>query len=96
MYNILPELYDITTEMLLERVGRSEYFSGSIEFDYGDVECRLTVSVIVYRRREVLPEGELDLVCDMVPVWWEFHTTVGGEERLNDFLFTEIRERLAC
>lgn len=95
MYHILPELYDLTTERLLERIDRAEYFSGSVDFDYGDVECRLTASLIVYRRREVFPEGEFYTVFDLSPVWWEFHTTIDGEERLNDFQFTEIRGRLS-
>ena len=95
MYHILPELYDAAVEALLECIGCEEYFSGSVDFDYGDVECRLTVSVIVYRRLVVLPEGEREPVCDLVPVWWEFHTVVDGEELLNDFSFTGIRERLA-
>lgn len=95
MYHILPELYDLTAERLLEHIDRAEYFSGTVGFDYGDVECRLTASLIVYRRREVLPEGEREPVCDLVPVWWEFHTVADGVERLNDFSFTEIRERLS-
>jgi hypothetical protein len=28
----------------------------------------------------------------MVPVWWEFHTFVNGEEVLNNFSFNEMRE----
>lgn len=94
MYLVSAELYDLAADLLVERIDRSDYFSGTVEFEYGGVECRLTASVIVYRRREVLPEGEYDRISDLVPVWWEFHTMIGGVERLNDFTFSEIRERL--
>lgn len=94
MYSVSAELYDLAADLLVERIDRSDYFSGTVEFEYGCVECRLTASVIVYRRREVLPEREYDRICDLVPVWWEFHTTIDGVERLNDFTFSEIRERL--
>ena len=94
MYLVSAELYDLAADLLVERIDRSDYFSGTEEFEYGGVECRLTASVIVYRRREVLPEREYDRICDLVPVWWEFHTMIDGVERLNDFTFSEIRERL--
>lgn len=94
MYTVLPELYDLAAERLIEGIGRSDYFSGTVAFDFEGVECRLTASLIVYRRSERLPEGDGSPVADIVPVWWEFHTFVGGVESLNDFSFSEIRERL--
>lgn len=94
MYLIAPELYDLATDLLVERIGRSEYFSGTVEFEYGDVECRLTVSLIIYRSVERLPEGDRDCIGDVVPVWWEFHTSTDGAEELNDFSFSEIRDRV--
>jgi hypothetical protein len=26
----------------------------------------------------------------IIPVWWELHTTIGGQELLNDFSFREL------
>ena len=54
-------------------------------------DCRLTASVIVYRGRLSLPEGVQHPVTDLVPVWWEFHTTQAGGEVLNDFDFSELK-----
>ncbi len=96
MYLISSELYDLAAELLADRIDRSEYFSGSVEFEYGDVECRLTASLIIYSRPERLPEGVRDTIFDVVPVWWEFHTSVDGCEMLNDFSFSEIRDRIVC
>lgn len=87
MYTLSPELYRETAVRLADAIDGENYFSGSLSFRFGDAECRLTASVIVYRRRESLPEGILTPISDLVPVWWEFHTTIDGEERLNDFDF---------
>ena len=85
MYSVSSELYLEVAARLAEAIGGGSYFSGSLTFLFGDMECRLTASVIVYRRRERLPEGDRDAIADLVPVWWEFHTAVNGGEVLNDF-----------
>ena len=54
----------------------------------------LTASVIVCRRRESLPEGDVDAVADLVPVWWEFRTADGEGEVANDFSFSEMKAYL--
>lgn len=94
MYSVTSELYAETVERLVEAAGDAGYFSGSILFLFAGVECRLRCSVILYRRRESLPEGERDVVSDLVPVWWEFHTVADGRELLNDFSFGELRRML--
>ncbi len=46
------------------------------------VEWRLVLSAIVYRRTDRRPEGERRPIADIVPVWWEFHTSlVADNER---------------
>ncbi len=92
MYPITPELYRQTAERLLDTIGDSNYFSGSLRFTAGEAECRLTASILVYRTLCRLPEGEGEVVTDLVPVWWEFHTEIDGCERLNDFSFSELRQ----
>ena len=88
MYSVSSELYLEVAARLAEAIGGGSYFSGSLTFPFGDMECRLTASVIVYRRRERLPQG------DLVPVWWEFHTVRSDGEALNDFSFSEVRALL--
>ena len=90
-YSVSTELYEEVAARLEEAIGGGSYFSGSLEFDWEDVGCRLTASVIVYRRRERYPEGDRDEISDLVPVWWEFHTTGPDGEMLNDFTFSELR-----
>ncbi len=92
MYNISPALYNEVAEHLTERMGRNGYFSGSLEFASNDVECRLVLSAVVYRRRESMPEGEREVISDVVPVWWEFHTVTEEGEVMNDFSFGELRK----
>ena len=94
MYSVSSELYLEVAARLAEAIGGGSYFSGSLTFPFGDMECRLTASVIVYRRRERLPEGDRDAIADLVPVWWEFPTVRSDGEALNDFSFSEVRALL--
>jgi len=57
MYSVSSELYLEVAARLAEAIGGGSYFSGSLTFPFGDMECRLTASVIVYRRRGARPPG---------------------------------------
>lgn len=92
MYTISSALYNEVVSRLCERVGGDGYFSGSTEFEFEGIECRLVLSAVVYHHRQRMPEGEFDTVADMVPVWWEFHTADEQGEMLNDFSFGELRK----
>lgn len=93
MYSVLPELYLETAVRLCEAVDSENYFSGSIVFHFAEeIQCRLTTSVIICREPLRLPEGTTNAIADLVPVWWEFHTTGDQGEWLNDFDFTELKK----
>ena len=95
MYSVSSELYLEVAARLAEAIGGGSYFSGSLTFPFGDMECRLTASVIVYRRGgRAPPGGDRDAIADLVPVWWEFHTVGSDGEALNDFSFSEVRALL--
>lgn len=94
MYSVSSALYRETAARLTEAAAGAGYFSGSVCFRFAEAECRLTASVILYRLSERLPEGDCEVVTDLVPVWWEFHTLVDGTEVLNDFSFSELRRSL--
>lgn len=92
-YSVPPALYEETFSRLAEAIGSRNYFSGTVSFPFEHVACRLTTSVIVYRRTESLPEGDFDVIDDLVPVWWEFHTETDEGEVPNDFSFSALRKR---
>ena len=92
MYNVLPELYQKVLSKILDSIDSKGYYSGSHEFEYEGVECTMILSAVIHYRKERFPEGESEFVADMVPVWWEFHSYVDGEEVLNNFSFNELRE----
>lgn len=94
LYPVIPDLYRKTARLLLERIGAQNYFSGSISFGYGTRECRLVATIVVYRSVERLPEGEVERIDDLVPVWWEFHTSDSSGEHGNDFSFGELKRYL--
>ena len=92
MYDVLPELYQEVATKIIDQVGRRGYYSDALDFEWNGVECHMVLSAVVYRRTEQYPEGKSSVVADMVPVWWEFHTFIDGEEVLNNFSFNEMRE----
>lgn len=92
MYRISPAFYCKVVDLLLEQVDLKEYYSGIFEFDFENVRCRIVLSAVVYWRDVIQPEGVKRSVSDIIPVWWEMHTEIAGEERLNDFSFNELRE----
>ena len=91
MYEIFPELYDEVARNLIDRLGGKEYFSGSFEFDFEGITCKMVLSAIIYYEADDRSVGYVGGVKDVVPVWWEFHTMGEGGEVLNDFSFNDLR-----
>ena len=54
----------------------------------------MVLSAVVYRRDMMQPEGMIRIVADVIPVWWEMHTEIDGQEQLNDFSFNQLREHI--
>lgn len=94
-YSVSSHLYEEALREIKEAIGGENYFSGTIRFRFAEMDCWLRVSVIVYRQKEVFPEGVDHKIVDLVPVWWEFHTENQGVEILNDFSWEELRTYLS-
>jgi hypothetical protein len=84
MYETTPSIYLKVGTMLMEQIGTRDFFSGSVELCDGDVECRLLTTLVVSR------DSDDDGIVSLHPVWWEFTTTLYGEELCNDFSFNEM------
>lgn len=94
MYHLSIKLYEELATALRQELAGKSYYSGSVRVIEGDVETSFTASLIIYRTKEQMPEGALSLITDVVPVWWECHTTIGSEEILNDCDFALLRPML--
>lgn len=94
LYSLSSKLYRLIAARLLEALADRTFFSGSLTVEYGEVDCRLTGSFIVYRTPLLLPEGTGSRIVDVVPVWWECHTLTDVGEVDNDFSFGELRPLL--
>ena len=90
MYTISHQLYIEVAERLWGAIGTREYFSGRVTLFAEDVECKLQCTLFIERGRDSESEGRLGEITKITPVWWEFHTTIGCEEILNDFSFGEM------
>ena len=92
MYTISSKLYHHLASHLVELVGQRGYYSGSFEFEFDGVWCEMTLSAVVYHQSQPDEGYNSCAVTDMIPVWWEFHTFVDGDEVLNGMSFNELRE----
>ena len=90
MYTISNQLYHEVSERLLSAIGSKTYFSGSVTFTHGEVDCRLICTLFIERNRGTECDGHRATISKIIPVWWEFHTSIGSEELLNDFSFKEL------
>lgn len=94
MYQISSTLYREVLDCLVGQIDNREYFSGSLELDFDDIRCRMTLSAVIYCSYDFNAEQSVRTISDIIPVWWEFHTLKAngnGEEILNDFSFNELR-----
>ncbi|MBR5864305.1 MAG: hypothetical protein IKY76_07060 [Alistipes sp.] len=94
MYEISSKLYQEVATRLVELAGFHGYISDSFEFEFEDVWCEMTISAVVYHQSSPDIGHSVCAVTDMIPVWWEFHTFVDGDEVLNDMSFDLIRENI--
>ena len=85
MYETTPKIYLKVAELLLETIGTCDFFSGGVSLVDGDVECRLTTTLVVAR-----DDSDHGRIVELLPVWWEFTTIDGAEELCNDFSFSEM------
>ncbi len=84
--------YSTLAILLLERVGDDDFFSGSISYETGSVEYQFISTLILYRESQMEYSPWENNIVNIVPVWWEFNTSIDGEKRLNDFDFDTLRE----
>ncbi|MFI3258615.1 MAG: hypothetical protein R3Y16_00800, partial [Rikenellaceae bacterium] len=92
MYIFTSNEYKELSERLRESISSLNFYSGVVEFETDNVEIRFIATIMVYFRRDHYPEGEVNTLIDMVPVWWEMHTTTLDGDVINDFDFTTLKE----
>ncbi len=96
MYLVSSAIYEDMAKLLRDEIGEDSYYSGVIESSFLDdvgqnIEYRFVASLIIYRREYSAPDGDGDVISNIVPVWEEFHTFVEMEEEINDFDIEELK-----
>lgn len=91
MIEINSQIYKAVASELRERIGDASFFNGTVEYETDEFYSTLTLSAIVRRKTESLPEGPVGRIADIIPVWWEFSTVQQCGEVLNDFSFPEFK-----
>ena len=90
MYTISTKLYLEIADKLMSSIGSKEFFSGSVRLTDGNTECTLICTLLVEHDNKPSEGYCFNAISALIPVWWEFHTIVDGEEQLNDFSFKEF------
>ena len=90
MYTISHQLYLEISERLISAIGSREFYSGSVSCVCGDVDCKLTCTLIVSHTTNDDTEQKATKISKIVPIWWEFHTVIGSQEIINDFSLSEL------
>ncbi|MFI3282871.1 MAG: hypothetical protein SNG10_05005 [Rikenellaceae bacterium] len=95
MFQITSNAYNCLAQKLLDSINPTTIFSGAIEIFIDEVEIRFIATIIPFYTREYYSEGVVEVLHDIVPVWWELHTTTQDGEVMNDFDF-ETFKYLTC
>lgn len=84
MINITENQYRKIIGELGAKLGEGSYYSGIIDGMFDDnIKYSFQVSIVIYR-------DDFGNIAELIPVWWEFHTFMGEDEILNNFLFSEM------
>ncbi len=95
MLTINPKIYDCFAQLLIEEIGSQNFCSASCMFQTPEVDYRLEATLLIRHICESLPEGDVLVIEEITPVWWEFHTLTDEGAQLNDFDFNILR-RMIC
>ena len=94
MYTFNYGMYEALASEIYSSLRCRCYFSGTAETEDGDTLCRLTASLIIYRRQTSPLSDDYGSVVNVVPVWWECRTFGDGGEVANDFDFDLLRSAM--
>ncbi len=90
MIAISTSVYAALAARLTDEIGGANYYNGSIEADFGEVNATFRATLIVYHHTPMHPADQSP-VRDIVPVWWQFDTSLPEGAALNDFDWYELK-----
>ena len=97
MIPIDDTIYGTIAQKLLDAIGNSDFYNGTVECDTEGFCSELRATLIVYREPlfdPADPSQAARRITAIVPVWWEFHLHQSGGERLTDFSWSELEQFL--
>ncbi len=94
MLTISPKIYEHFAESLIKEIGSHNFCSANCTLQTPEVDYRLEATLLIRHILESLPEGDVLVIEEITPVWWEFHTSTDEGEQLNDFDFNILRSMI--
>ncbi len=95
MLTINPTLYERLAELLVEKIEFRTYYSDIITLEDQIADYSFSATLMLYLRDEEYCGSNESVITDIVPIWWEFHSTTEDGEQLNDFDF-KILKQIIC
>lgn len=89
MISVTPESYAKIASHVLEAIRESDFFNGRIEYAHEEYDSILTCTLVIYRK-EGRDDSSTRPIDRVVPVWWQFSTSIGGVEQDNDFGWSDL------
>ncbi|MCL2560739.1 MAG: hypothetical protein FWE10_00235 [Rikenellaceae bacterium] len=89
--------YRNIADRLLEAIGDSEFFNGTVEYETPEYDAQLRVTLIIYREPLFDPADPVhraERISAIVPVWWEYRLYDHFGEQPNDFSWREFKKHL--
>ena len=88
------DIYRAISEMLIEQINHSTYFSGTIEYDNDEYYSTLITTLMIQYKRIEYSDGVSDKIVNITPVWCEYKTYQESGEVCNSFSWSEFRSCL--
>ena len=96
-YEFSDDFYYEFTRALVDEMDRCDYWSGHLDFNFGDVDVMFNAAIVV---EYTTCKDEKFVGCQMIsrvsPIWWSIEVSVDGEDCDHDFDFDNVREYLEC
>ncbi len=82
--------YKNLARILTDRIGKDEFFNGSVFYGAGGVELTLRTTLLIYRCKH----GRSQYPVSIVPVWYECEVRENGRVISNEFSWQEFKKFL--
>lgn len=90
-YEVENSVYEALAQRIFDKLS-GNYLNTVIELVDGDVEITFKITAVAYYRKNGDVSGDWEELTDLVPIWWECHTYLYGNEIINNVSFNVLKD----